>query len=44
MKRPYLFNWFKDISLKEFNRVYKLLDISFDSMQVKVFIMIKWMQ
>jgi len=26
-----LWNWFKDISLKEFNRVYKLLDISFDS-------------
>jgi arginyl-tRNA synthetase len=26
-----LWQWFKDISLKEFNRVYDLLDITFDS-------------
>ena len=26
-----LWQWFKDISLKEFNKVYDLLDITFDS-------------
>ncbi|GKX30305.1 arginine--tRNA ligase [Vallitalea longa] len=26
-----LWQWFKDISLKEFNRIYKMLDINFDS-------------
>src|SRR5690606_24643947 len=26
-----LWQWFKDISLKEFSRIYELLDISFDS-------------
>ena len=26
-----LWQWFKDISLKEFNKVYDLLDIKFDS-------------
>lgn len=26
-----IWNWFKEISLKEFNRVYKMLDVEFDS-------------
>ncbi|WP_339366016.1 arginine--tRNA ligase domain-containing protein, partial [Vallitalea maricola] len=26
-----LWQWFKDISLKEFNRIYDMLDIKFDS-------------
>ncbi|ONI43548.1 arginine--tRNA ligase [Candidatus Epulonipiscioides gigas] len=32
-----LWKWFKDISLKEFERVYKILDISFDSFNGEAF-------
>ncbi|WP_305768628.1 arginine--tRNA ligase [Candidatus Epulonipiscium viviparus] len=32
-----LWRWFKEISLKEFERVYKMLDISFDSLNGEAF-------
>ena len=36
-----IWNWFKDISMVEFERIYDLLGISFDSYLVKVFIVIR---
>ena len=39
-----LWQWFRDESMKEFNKIYDLLEVRFDSLNVKLSTMTRWMK
>ena len=39
-----LWKWFRSESLKEFDKIYSMLEVEFDSYNGEAFIMIKWMK